>query len=172
VSHTFAGGSVVTGTARGHGAGPVLKSLGWRWSARIPTGEDEFGAWFLRGSRDRIARRQVLQDTAAALRRSGFTVTVTVDNTPRSMEEAEADRTQRMGDRAGALQDKADRRAAQARAKLDRADQMAEHIPLGQPILIGHHSENRDRRYRERIHRLTVPLYHRVIPADPPGPHR
>lgn len=28
---------------------------------------------------------------------------------------------------------------------------MAERIPLGQPILVGHHSEGRDRRYRARI---------------------
>jgi hypothetical protein len=33
----------------------------------------------------------------------------------------------------------------------DRARAMADVIPLGQPILIGHHSEKRDRNYRERI---------------------
>ncbi|HVV50574.1 MAG TPA: DUF3560 domain-containing protein [Polyangia bacterium] len=33
-----------------------------------------------------------------------------------------------------------------------RAQRMASAIPLGQPILIGHHSEGRDRRYRGRIH--------------------
>lgn len=32
------------------------------------------------------------------------------------------------------------------------SDQMASVIPMGQPILIGHYSEKRDRRYRERIH--------------------
>lgn len=31
------------------------------------------------------------------------------------------------------------------------AHEMASAIPFGQPILIGHHSEKRDRRYRERI---------------------
>jgi hypothetical protein len=31
------------------------------------------------------------------------------------------------------------------------AKQMADIIPFGQPILVGHYSENRDRRYRERI---------------------
>ena len=34
----------------------------------------------------------------------------------------------------------------------DQAHKMAEAIPFGQPILVGHHSEKRDRRYRERIH--------------------
>lgn len=32
------------------------------------------------------------------------------------------------------------------------ATDMASVIPMGQPILIGHHSEKRDRRYREKIH--------------------
>ena len=37
-------------------------------------------------------------------------------------------------------------------AALRRADQMASVIPFGQPILVGHYSERRDRNYRERIH--------------------
>ena len=32
-----------------------------------------------------------------------------------------------------------------------RSKQMAGVIPMGQPILVGHHSEKRDRRYREKI---------------------
>lgn len=43
--------------------------------------------------------------------------------------------------------------AAQASNQTYRlARQMAEVIPFGQPVLIGHHSERRDRNYRERIH--------------------
>lgn len=46
-------------------------------------------------------------------------------------------------------------RAAQARkesdAAHDQAHRMASVIPFGQPILVGHHSEKRDRRYRGRI---------------------
>lgn len=34
----------------------------------------------------------------------------------------------------------------------EEAHKMAELIPFGQPILVGHHSEGRDRRYRGRIH--------------------
>lgn len=34
----------------------------------------------------------------------------------------------------------------------ERAHKMTSVIPFGQPILIGHHSERRDKRYRERIH--------------------
>jgi hypothetical protein len=36
-------------------------------------------------------------------------------------------------------------------ATIDRARDMASVIPFGQPILVGHHSERRDRNYRARI---------------------
>lgn len=39
-------------------------------------------------------------------------------------------------------------------AACDRSSQMAAAIPFGQPILIGHHSERRDRNYRNRIHTI------------------
>lgn len=35
-----------------------------------------------------------------------------------------------------------------------RSSEMAKAIPFGQPILVGHHSEKRDRNYRNRIHNL------------------
>jgi len=44
--------------------------------------------------------------------------------------------------------DNADR---ESRSRLDAADKAASAIPFGQPILVGHHSEGKDRRYRERI---------------------
>jgi hypothetical protein len=50
------------------------------------------------------------------------------------------------------LQDRAARLKAEGNARLARADDMASIIPLGQPILVAHHSEGRDRRYRARIH--------------------
>jgi hypothetical protein len=55
-------------------------------------------------------------------------------------------RRQRLLSRAGQLQ-------AAANSLHDRAVKMAEVIPMGQPILIGHHSERRDRNYRARITR-------------------
>jgi hypothetical protein len=50
------------------------------------------------------------------------------------------------------LRARAERLNTQANAAVERASKMAEVIPLGQPILVGHHSEGRDRRYRARIH--------------------
>jgi hypothetical protein len=42
---------------------------------------------------------------------------------------------------------------AAASATWQRASAMADRIPFGQPILVGHHSEGRDRRYRAKIRR-------------------
>lgn len=41
----------------------------------------------------------------------------------------------------------------EANKTYEQAHQMASIIPFGQPILIGHHSEQRDRNYRDKIHR-------------------
>ena len=49
------------------------------------------------------------------------------------------------------LRKAADRTDQESQERLSTADQMASAIPFGQPILIGHYSEGRDRRYRERI---------------------
>lgn len=51
------------------------------------------------------------------------------------------------------LLQRADKLEAASRSALEGADKMAEIIPFGQPILVGHYSEGRDRRYRERIRR-------------------
>jgi hypothetical protein len=45
----------------------------------------------------------------------------------------------------------ADKNGEKAETRFDTASKMAAIIPMGQPILIGHHSEKRDRRYRGRI---------------------
>lgn len=54
--------------------------------------------------------------------------------------------------RADRLDEWAGKREARAASLFDQADSMASVIPFGQPILVGHYSEGRDRRYRDRIH--------------------
>ena len=68
---------------------------------------------------------------------------VCLDLTAQYQEKRET-RISRLENRAAATRDKASAHAAAAR-------QMAGAIPFGQPILVGHHSETRDRRYRDRI---------------------
>lgn len=50
------------------------------------------------------------------------------------------------------LLDRAEKKRGSFRQLHDRAHKMADAIPFGQPILVGHHSEGRDRRYRAKIH--------------------
>jgi len=45
----------------------------------------------------------------------------------------------------------AERASKEGKAATDQAHEMASVIPFGQPILVGHHSESRDRNYRGRI---------------------
>ncbi|HET6494553.1 MAG TPA: DUF3560 domain-containing protein [Thermoleophilia bacterium] len=54
--------------------------------------------------------------------------------------------------KAARLRGWADGREAKAAGDLGRAQDLADSIPLGQPILVGHHSEGRARRDRDRIH--------------------
>ncbi|WP_409409289.1 DUF3560 domain-containing protein [Acidithiobacillus ferriphilus] len=46
----------------------------------------------------------------------------------------------------------AEKMRQRATARIDQAKRMADVIPFGQPIQVGHHSEKSDRRFRERIH--------------------
>ncbi len=62
------------------------------------------------------------------------------------------ERAERLEDRADALRAKAERRDAEATARLAAADAIADRIPLGQPILVGHHSERGHRADLKRIH--------------------
>lgn len=54
-------------------------------------------------------------------------------------------------DRYEALVDKA---TVKSTVLATRSNQMAECIPFGQPILVGHHSEKRDRNFRSKIHSI------------------
>jgi hypothetical protein len=50
------------------------------------------------------------------------------------------------------LEERADKLRAEGETKLGAAHALADRIPMGQPILVGHHSEHRARRDQERIH--------------------
>jgi hypothetical protein len=54
--------------------------------------------------------------------------------------------------RAARLREWADKREAKSTAAFDAVRQIADNIPMGQPILVGHHSEAHARRDQDRIH--------------------
>jgi hypothetical protein len=57
-------------------------------------------------------------------------------------------------ERADRLQERSKKKAQEGQTLIERSHQMGEIIPLGQPILEGHYSEGRDRRYRDRIRKM------------------
>ncbi|MFW7341845.1 DUF3560 domain-containing protein [Pollutimonas sp. H1-120] len=59
---------------------------------------------------------------------------------------------QKQAERKANLEARAAQAQTQAAAAYGWARQMGEAIPFGQPVLIGHHSEGRDRNYRQWIH--------------------
>lgn len=58
---------------------------------------------------------------------------------------------QRAEERAERFDEYSDKRAAEAKSAKAAVDRIVEHIPLGQPILVGHHSERRARKDAEKI---------------------
>lgn len=65
-----------------------------------------------------------------------------------------SDYEQRKTNRIARYQELAEKNAQKAEGQHEQASKMASVIPFGQPILIGHHSESRDRNYRKRIQKL------------------
>lgn len=149
ITHTPEGGTLLHGTRKGDGAWEALKGAGWRTRGwRYFRSMGQFG---VHCSRDRAPNLGLIDATAEVLRAAGFTVTVEVETGPRAMEEAEADRAGRMEDRAEALTAKAERKAEERDARWAAADRISDGIPMGQPVLVGHHSERRHRKDLERI---------------------
>ncbi|MGD9724772.1 MAG: DUF3560 domain-containing protein, partial [Pirellulales bacterium] len=62
-----------------------------------------------------------------------------------------ATRRERLERRLEKRQEWGEKRDAQATQLFDRAHMLAQQIPLGQPILIGHHSERGHRRHIAKI---------------------
>lgn len=151
ITHTAADGTLLEGTRKGDGAWEAIKAAqaqykirGWKYFPSIR-------AIGVSHSRDKAPKLGLIEATAEALRAAGFEVTVQVDAAPRAMEDAEADRAERMDARAHRLQTRSDRLTAESDAHYARADEIAKRRPFGQPILIGHHSEAGARADQRRI---------------------
>lgn len=144
ITHTPTDGTLIDGTSRGDGSAEILKAARWRWSRNL-------GAWYVPRSRDAAPKRALIEETAAKLREDGFDVDVEIDDSWRPAADVEADRRTRLEGRATALASKADRLADAEDLADQRAHELSEQMPLGQPILIGHHSEGAMRTAYGRI---------------------
>ena len=148
ITHTHAEGTLIEGSRKGDGVWEVLKGLGGNWRYFRSLGQIGLGQ-----SRDKAAQTWKIERAAKALREAGHEVTVTVDESQRrDVATIEADRAERAEARAERYDARAERTGAEANAAYERARQMSEAIPFGQPILTDHYSARGDRRYRDRIH--------------------
>jgi hypothetical protein len=143
--HTPAEGTLALGTDRE--MAPIFKQAGFRWSRNIGFG----GAWYVPNSRDRAPQLARIEQCAEALRSAGWEVEVSIDTETRSAADVEAARYDRLEQRQAALDAKAVRLAGQSTTAWEKSRAIAEMIPFGQPILVGHHSEGRHRRDIARI---------------------
>jgi hypothetical protein len=141
IAHTNDEGTLVTGTERGDGSRDALSASGFRWSRNL-------GAWYMRQSRGFAARHERIDALAAALRTAGFTVTVDIEQyDPASTFQA---RQAASDERADAHAERAEKERERYGARRDAANAIVAMIPMGQPILVGHHSERRHRRDLDR----------------------
>ncbi|MFW9890062.1 MAG: DUF3560 domain-containing protein [Candidatus Thorarchaeota archaeon] len=112
-----------------------LKGKGFRWSPKR-------GAWVRKITSTSMTKAQSL----------GFERAEDVGTPLTGGEKAqrELERMERSAERHEA---RSKRAMFEAKQHHKEAKQMMDVIPMGQPILVGHHSERADRRYRERIHK-------------------
>ncbi len=141
IRHTWEDGTVLEGSRKGDGAFEIVRS-----AANFGYGPVRGIA--ILGSRDSRANTYAINNAKRALEATGrFTVTIDIDNTQtRSFAEAEQDRYDRAQERADRREELADKAAGRSDAAYRASHAIADGIPAGQPILVGHHSEKRHRR--------------------------
>lgn len=145
ITHTRADGTLLEGSCKGDGVLELVRPHGFRWFPSL-------GCLGIPRSRDKRAQQWRIDAAKAALEAAGWTVEVTIDEgIRRSFADAEADRAERAEDRAERYEQRAERAQAASDGARDRVQRISDGIPVGQPILVGHHSERRARRDVERI---------------------
>ena len=145
IRHTMEAGTILTGSSKGDGVWEIARGHGFTYRRSVGI--------FIMGSRDRPPRWGRINGLATALRDAGHAVEVDVETEMRDPEVREEALAERLADRQEALAAKADRLATQGQADYQRARQMADAIPFGQPMLTDHYSYKSDRNYRDRMHR-------------------
>lgn len=146
ITHTPAEGTLIEGSRKGDGVYEILFGLrrarqgNWRYFRSL-------GQIGLGQSRDKPADTWAINKAAEALRADGFEVAIEVDDErTRPFAEAEQDRYDRAEARAWHHKEQAGKTAGEADARWRSERKILDGIPMGQPILVGHHSEGRHRR--------------------------
>ncbi|MFS3130660.1 DUF3560 domain-containing protein [Nocardioides sp. Bht2] len=135
-------GTTVTGTQRGdRETTTALKRLGFRWSRNLD-------AWYLPRTWTEPTRlmrvRQLMSEVDAEL--------TTSTEAPRTAAEKDQGKRDRAAARAERLDARAEREKGTAAAAARSSRQILDQIPMGQPILVGHHSQPRHERAVKKLH--------------------
>lgn len=121
----------------------------WRWFRSLRK-------WGVPRTRERVLSSYQVEEHARGLEKAGVP-NVRVDyqeprpEDVRDFGEVIEERNERALDRAERLEDRAERLEGQAAAEHRKRRAIGDAIPMGQPILVGHHSEARHRRDIERM---------------------
>jgi hypothetical protein len=144
IHHDYESGTTVEGTAKNSPAHEALKAHpSWTWSRYAE-------AWLLRSSRHRRPKLGPIAAMERILTDRGYTVQRDIDGAMPSVEHQETDLADRIDARQDRLAERADKWADKADATRTKADAVFDNIPMGQPMLVGHHSYAADRKRRER----------------------
>ncbi|MER6809962.1 DUF3560 domain-containing protein [Spirillospora sp. NPDC000708] len=151
ITHTLPEGTLVHGTERGDGTGTILGGrggCGFRFSR-------DLACWYLPHSRDKVSKTWVIGEAKRRLTEAGHTVAVEIDDASpgRDFGEAEAERNERAEDRAERYGARGHRALRAGLSRWQHNRERMSHIPMGQPILVGHHSERRHRNFLDKMHR-------------------
>ena len=120
----------------------------WRWSPRL-------GAFVLPRNLQAHTRTRNLNAVVARLRLDGREVVVTDTGTVLSVAERREAQAERLEARADRLEHRAEKRQAESDAADAKFRQIADVIPMGQPVLIDHYSAKRHLKDIERMGRAT-----------------
>lgn len=145
IKHTHEDGTLIYGTVKGDGVYEIARKHGFRWFPSIRL----IG---IGQSRDKVANRWRINGLAEALRAAGHEVEIEIDDQHRDRATVLADQAERLEERAERLEHRAERHAAASDAARARADQIGERFYMGQPIIVGHHSEKGARADQRRMH--------------------
>lgn len=124
----------------------IVKAAGFRFSRNLDGGP----GWYLNRTWGEATRAQRVASVVAQFEADE----VVVENPPAaalSAAEREAAKVERAAERADRLSERAEKLSAGADAEWEKGRKIGEHIPFGQPILAGHHSQRRAERDRDRM---------------------
>lgn len=123
-----------------------FRGRGFRFSRNLP----EDCAWYAPNTRGATVERAQLEQLAAELRHAGASVDVRFSSAKVPFSEREQARAARAAERIERRHGTAEKLRQKADREFNASRGAVEHIPFGQPILVGHHSERKHRRAIEK----------------------